>query len=110
MKSFKKDKCPGLDGWSIDIFIYFFDIMKNDILGMAEEIRTQGKIHPYISSTYIALIPKKRTPPLLLITGRFHCVMLFIKSLQRLLQRESEENYQNIFQWNNMDSYVQEHP
>jgi len=39
MKSFKKDKCPGPDDWSIDIFIHFFDLMKNEILGMVEEIR-----------------------------------------------------------------------
>ena len=32
MKSFKKDKCPGRDGWTIDIFIHFFDLMKNDNL------------------------------------------------------------------------------
>lgn len=24
MKSFQKDKCPGLNGWSIEFFIHFF--------------------------------------------------------------------------------------
>lgn len=60
MKSFKKDKCPGPDGWTIDIFIHFFEMMKNDILGMVEETRIKGKIHHIISSTYIALISKKK--------------------------------------------------
>lgn len=59
MRSFKKDKCLGPDGWTIDIFIHFFDIMKKDMLGMVEETRMQGRIDPHISSTYIALIPKK---------------------------------------------------
>lgn len=58
MRSFKKDKCPGPDGWAIDIFIHFYDIMKKDILGMVEETRIQGRINPQISFTYIALIPK----------------------------------------------------
>lgn len=60
MKSFKKDKCPGPDGWTIDIFIHFFDLMERDILGMVEETRIQGRIHQNISSTYIALIPKRK--------------------------------------------------
>eukprot|EP00253_Pinus_taeda_P003346 PITA_03346 len=60
MRSFKKDKCPSPDGWTSDIFIHFFDFMKNDILGMVEETRMQGRINPHISSTYIALIPKKK--------------------------------------------------
>lgn len=59
MKSFKKDKCPGPDGWMIEFFIHFFDLVKMDILSMVEESRMSGKIHQYISSTYISLIPKK---------------------------------------------------
>lgn len=28
MKSFKNDKCPGPDGWTIKFFIHFFDLIK----------------------------------------------------------------------------------
>jgi len=35
-------------------------MMKSDILGMVEETRIQGKTHHIISSTYIALIPKRK--------------------------------------------------
>lgn len=45
MKSFKKDKSLGPDGWTIDFFIHFFDLMKNDILGMVEESRSTGNIN-----------------------------------------------------------------
>lgn len=61
MKSFKKDKCSDLDGWTIDIYIHFFDLMKNDILSMIEETRIRGNINHVISSTFNALIPKKKT-------------------------------------------------
>lgn len=60
LKSFKKDKCPGPDGWTIDILIYFFDMMKDDILRMVEESRINCKINHILTSTFISLIPKKR--------------------------------------------------
>lgn len=31
MKSFKKDKCLGLDGWTIEFFLHFFDLVKKDL-------------------------------------------------------------------------------
>lgn len=60
MKSFKKDKCPGPDGWTIEFFIHFFDLIKQDLLRMVEGSRISGSIHQITSSTHIALIPKKR--------------------------------------------------
>jgi len=59
MKAFKKDKCPGPDGWTIEFFNHFFDIIKQDLLRMVEESRISGSIHQLTSSTQIALIPKK---------------------------------------------------
>lgn len=63
MKSFKNDKCPGRYGWTIKIFLHFFDLVTKDLLSMVEESRMSGKIHQYILSTYIALIPKKNPFP-----------------------------------------------
>lgn len=60
LKAFSKDKCPGPDGWTIEFFIHFFDIIKNDLIQMIEDSRISRRIHPLISSTLIALIPKKR--------------------------------------------------
>lgn len=53
MKSFKKDKSSGLDGWTIDFLIHFFDLIKNDLLGMVEESWILDNINPIISSTFI---------------------------------------------------------
>lgn len=60
MKYFKKDKSPSPDGWTIEFYLHFFDFLKNDILGMVEESRMRGFFHPHYTSTYIALIPKKK--------------------------------------------------
>eukprot|EP00253_Pinus_taeda_P004767 PITA_04767 len=59
MKAFKKDKCPAPDGWTIEFFIHFFDIIKQDLLRMVEASRISCSIHHLTSSTQIALIPKK---------------------------------------------------
>jgi len=62
MKSFKKDKSPGPNGWTIEFFIHFFDLIKQDLLRMVEASRMSGSIHHNTTSTLIALIPKKGVP------------------------------------------------
>lgn len=59
MKSFKKDKSPSPDGWTIEFLIHFFDIIKADLLRMVEGSRMAGSINKKLTSTYIALILKK---------------------------------------------------
>jgi len=59
IKSFKKDKSLGLDGWPIEFFSHFFDLLKTDLLQMVEAFRVSSSIHSATSSTFIALIPKK---------------------------------------------------
>lgn len=39
IKSFKKEKSPGPDGWTIEFFIHFFYLIKKDLLAMVEESR-----------------------------------------------------------------------
>jgi len=45
MKSFSRDKSPGPDGWSIEFLIHFFDIIKDELLKMVEEIRIKRSIN-----------------------------------------------------------------
>eukprot|EP00253_Pinus_taeda_P022096 PITA_22096 len=60
IKSFKKDKGPGPDGWPIESFMHFYEMFKLDLLRMVEASRMSGNIHSALSSTFIALIPKKQ--------------------------------------------------
>jgi hypothetical protein len=62
MKSFQKGKSPGPDGWSIEFFLGFFDLLGNDILKVVEESRKNGRIHEPLNATFIALIPKSDNP------------------------------------------------
>jgi hypothetical protein len=57
-----KDKSPGLNGWSQELFHHFFDIMGNDLLGDIEESRISGKVIRSLNATFVALIPKYLKP------------------------------------------------
>lgn len=62
LKWFKKDKSPGPDGWTIEFYLAFYDILGQDLLNVVEESRTSGSIYHAINSTFIALIPKSDSP------------------------------------------------
>eukprot|EP00253_Pinus_taeda_P015318 PITA_15318 len=62
MKSMGKDKSPGLDGWTIELFLHFFDQIGAEITEVVEESRMKGEIYKPFNSTFIALIPKKDDP------------------------------------------------
>ena len=62
LKSFKKDKSPGPDGWPVELFLAFLDILGNDFLALVESSRLEGRVLPSLNSTFLALIPKKEKP------------------------------------------------
>jgi hypothetical protein len=62
LQSFQKDKSPGPDGWTIEFFRGFYDLIGIDLLKVIEESRTNGRIHGPFNSTFIALIPKVNDP------------------------------------------------
>jgi hypothetical protein len=62
MQSFQKDKIPGPDGWSIEFYLGFFELIGKDILKVIEESRLNGRIHSPLNTTFIALIPKVNDP------------------------------------------------
>jgi hypothetical protein len=62
LKLFKKEKSPGPDGWTVELYLHFFEIMGEDLLALVEETRLSGRISGSINSTFIALIPKTNKP------------------------------------------------
>ena len=59
LKSFKKDKFLGFDGWPVEFYLAFFDLLGLDLVKMVETSRKDGQVGPSLNSTFIALIPKK---------------------------------------------------
>jgi len=62
MSSFKKDRSLGLDGWTIELFLDFFDLLGEDLLQVVEEFRSSRNVHVNINTTFIALIFKVDFP------------------------------------------------
>ena len=60
--SFQKGKSPRPDGFTIEFFQGFFDLVKEDLLKAVQESQRVGKVLGALNSTFLALIPKKQNP------------------------------------------------
>ena len=58
--SFQKGKSPGPDGFTIEFFQGFFELVKGYFLKVVKESQRAGKVLGALNSTFLALIPKKR--------------------------------------------------
>jgi hypothetical protein len=57
-----KDKIPGPDGWTQELFQSFFEILGEDLHKAVEESRCSGFIPGTLNATFFALIPKVNKP------------------------------------------------
>jgi hypothetical protein len=62
LSGFKKEKSPGPDGWSVELYLHFFDLMCQDLLDVVEDARTRGVVNSQLNNTFIVLIPKSNLP------------------------------------------------
>eukprot|EP00253_Pinus_taeda_P030883 PITA_30883 len=62
LKSMAKDKSPGPDGWTSELFNHFFDLIGDELTEVVNESRRKGEMFPPFNATFIALIPKKEDP------------------------------------------------
>lgn len=62
LKSFTKEKSPGPDGWTVELFLHFFDFMGPEILKMVEYSCSEGYMSGGLNSTFLTLIPKTGKP------------------------------------------------
>jgi hypothetical protein len=81
LEGFSKDKSLGLDGWTVEFFLNFFELVGEDILEAVEESRRKGSVSGALNSMFITLIPKCDKPADFLIIDRFLYVILSIKLL-----------------------------
>lgn len=81
---FKKERSPGPDGWTIEFFVYFFELMSTDLLQMMiEDTRTKGKVTKSLNSTFLVSIPKENNASLLTIIGQYPCVILYTRLFRK---------------------------
>lgn len=58
----KKYKSLGPNGWIVELFLEFYDLMIADLLEVVEDSRKHGRIMGSLNATFIALIPKESNP------------------------------------------------
>ena len=52
-------KAPGPDGFTTNFFHHFWDLVKEDVLGIVEESRTKRGVLKAFNATFLTLIPKE---------------------------------------------------
>ena len=62
LKSMKKGKAPGLDGFTAEFYIACWPIIQNDFCNAIQSFFLSNNMHTSTNSTAIALIPKIATP------------------------------------------------
>ena len=63
--SFQRGKRPGPDGFTLDFFLGFYDMLKSDILKVVRESQRTGKLLGEMNAIFLTLIPKKQRGGLL---------------------------------------------
>ena len=58
LKGFKKDKSHGPDGWPVEFYLHFFELVRLDILKVVTQSRSEGRVTGALNATFITLIPK----------------------------------------------------
>ena len=59
MHSFQKGKILGHDGFTMEFYPGFYDLIKKDLLEVVREYQESGKVLGILNSTFLILIPKK---------------------------------------------------
>jgi hypothetical protein len=62
LMSFKKRQNIGLNGWMVEFFIGFYELLEKDLLKVVEEVKSSRKVSSSLNATFIALILKKNKP------------------------------------------------
>lgn len=59
IKQMQRVTAPGPDGFTVDFFVHFWDLFKQDILQIVEASRTKGGILKAFNATFLTLIPNE---------------------------------------------------
>ena len=62
----KEGTSPGLDGFTVNFFHHFWEMIKIDVWNIIEHSRLSGRILPALNATFLTLIPKSEGAILLI--------------------------------------------
>jgi hypothetical protein len=59
LKGFVVSKSPGPDGWTVEFFLEFFDLLGSELLEVVEESRLKGKVNGALNATFYSSYSEK---------------------------------------------------
>lgn len=62
LKEMAKDKSLGSNGWTVEFYLLFFDLLGLKIVRLVEESRLSGKVSRGLNTIVLTLIPKTSDP------------------------------------------------
>jgi hypothetical protein len=62
LEGFEKSKSPGPDGWTVQFFLEFFNILGETLRGAFEDSTITGVVTSGLNTTFITLIPNTDKP------------------------------------------------
>lgn len=83
MKCFQKDNSPGLDGWLVEFYNTFFELIGSDLLKSIEEYKTSGRMHEGFNAKFLTLIPKIDKP----LTFDDYCPISLCNNLYKIIPK-----------------------
>ena len=62
MKQLAKDKSPRPNGWPVEFFLSFLDMLMDELLHMVEQSKVEGFVSDTLNSTFSTTTPNKNKP------------------------------------------------
>ena len=62
MKQLVKDKSPCPNGWMVEFFLSFLDMLMDELLHMVEQSRVEGFVSDTLNSSFSTTNPNKNKP------------------------------------------------
>jgi hypothetical protein len=98
-------KSLGPNGWTMEVYLGFYELMEEDILRVVEESKFVAKVIGSLNLTFVALIPMKNNPKV----SEDYMPIYLCNTIHNIIAKVITSRLRKIFQTlldkNNLDSY-----
>jgi len=99
----QNEKCPGPDGFTVQFYKSFFDLLKNDLPTVVQECERTRGIHGLLNSTFLCLIPKREKAESLEDFRPISCCNLIYKLISKIILRRLRQMLNEIIKEEEFD-------
>jgi hypothetical protein len=92
----QKGKILVLDDLTVELFMGFYNMMKEDLLKVVQESQSSSKVLGALNSTFLVLIRKKKMCSLSTILGLSPVAMSYTKLIAKIIVQRSKPIFSDI--------------